>query len=56
MSAVGAHADLPARIEEHFDASPRSAADVEERGALTLFVARIPGRVYGRPRLGFPAG
>ena len=52
MSAVGADADLLARIEEHFDASPRSAADVEEHGALTLFVSRIPWRFYGRPRLG----
>jgi ribosomal protein S18 acetylase RimI-like enzyme len=52
MSAVGADAGLLARIEEHFDASPRSAADVEEHGALTLFVSRIPWRFYGRPRLG----
>jgi ribosomal protein S18 acetylase RimI-like enzyme len=52
MSAVGTDADLLARIEEHFDASPRSAADVEEHGALTLFVSRIPWRFYGRPRLG----
>jgi GNAT superfamily N-acetyltransferase len=40
------------RIEEHFDAAPRAAADVEEHGALTLFVSRIPWRFYGRPRLG----
>jgi GNAT superfamily N-acetyltransferase len=40
------------RIEEHFDAAPRPAADVEEHGALTLFVSRIPWRFYGRPRLG----
>jgi ribosomal protein S18 acetylase RimI-like enzyme len=52
MSAVGTDADLLARIEEHFDASPRSAADVEEHGTLTLFVSRIPWRFYGRPRLG----
>ena len=52
MSAVGADADLLERIEEHFDAAPRAAADVEEHGALTLFVSRIPWRFYGRPRLG----
>ncbi|HKH17054.1 MAG TPA: GNAT family N-acetyltransferase [Solirubrobacteraceae bacterium] len=40
------------RIEQHFDAAPRTAADVEEHGALTLFVSRIPWRFYGRPRLG----
>ena len=45
-------ADLLERIEEHFDAAPRAAADVEEHGALTLFVSRIPWRFYGRPRLG----
>ena len=52
MSTVGTDADLLERIEEHFDASPRAAADVEEHGALTLFVSRIPWRYYGRPRLG----
>ena len=52
MSSVGADAGLLERIEEHFDAAPRSAADVEEHGALTLFVSRIPWRFYGRPRLG----
>jgi GNAT superfamily N-acetyltransferase len=45
-------AGLLERIEEHFDAAPRTAADVEEHGALTLFVSRIPWRFYGRPRLG----
>jgi GNAT superfamily N-acetyltransferase len=40
------------RIEEHFDAAPRVAADVEQHGALTLFVSRIPWRFYARPRLG----
>jgi ribosomal protein S18 acetylase RimI-like enzyme len=45
-------AGLLERIEEHFDAAPRAAADVEEHGALTLFVSRIPWRFYGRPRLG----
>ena len=52
MSEVGAEADLLARIETYYDAAPRSAADVEEHGALTLFVSRIPWRFYGRPRLG----
>ena len=52
MTAVGAEADLLGRIEDYFDAAPRSAADVEEHGALTLFVSRIPWRFYGRPRLG----
>ena len=52
MSTVGTDADLLERIEEHFDAAPRAAADVEEHGALTLFVSRIPWRFYGRPRLG----
>ncbi len=45
-------ADLLGRIEAYYDAAPRSAADVEEHGALTLFVSRIPWRFYGRPRLG----
>jgi ribosomal protein S18 acetylase RimI-like enzyme len=45
-------ADLLARIEEYFDAAPRAAADVEQHGALTLFVSRIPWRFYARPRLG----
>ena len=52
MSAVGTDADLLGRIEGYYDAAPRSAADVEEHGALTLFVSRIPWRFYGRPRLG----
>jgi GNAT superfamily N-acetyltransferase len=52
VSAVGTDAGLLERIEEHFDAAPRAAADVEEHGALTLFVSRIPWRFYGRPRLG----
>jgi len=52
MSAVCADADLLERIERHFDAAPRATADVEEHGALTLFVSRIPWRFYGRPRLG----
>jgi ribosomal protein S18 acetylase RimI-like enzyme len=52
MTAAGTDADLLGRVEEHFDAAPRAAADVEEHGALTLFVSRIPWRFYGRPRLG----
>jgi ribosomal protein S18 acetylase RimI-like enzyme len=50
--AEAGDAGLLERIEEHFDAAPRSAADAEEHGALTLFVSRIPWRFYGRPRLG----
>ena len=52
MSTVGTEADLLGRIETYFDAAPRAAAEVEEHGALTLFVSRIPWRYYGRPRLG----
>lgn len=52
MSPVGTDADLLGRIESYFDAAPRASADVEEHGALTLFVSRIPWRYYGRPRLG----
>jgi ribosomal protein S18 acetylase RimI-like enzyme len=52
VSAVGTEADLLGRIESYYDAAPRSAADVEEHGALTLFVSRIAWRYYGRPRLG----
>ncbi len=52
MSPVGTDADLLGRIEAYFDAAPRASADVEEHGALTLFVSHIPWRYYGRPRLG----
>lgn len=52
MTEDGTDAGLLERIEAYFDAVPRSAADVEEHGALTLFVSRIPWRFYGRPRLG----
>jgi ribosomal protein S18 acetylase RimI-like enzyme len=52
MNPVGTDADLLGRIEEYYDTAPRAAADVEEHGALTLFVSRIPWRFYGRPRLG----
>jgi ribosomal protein S18 acetylase RimI-like enzyme len=51
VNAVGAEADLLGRIEAYFDAAPRPAADVEEHGAFTLFVSRIPWRFYARPRL-----
>ena len=52
MTAVGTEADQLGRIEAFLDAVPRAAADVEQHGALTLFVSRIPYRFYGRPRLG----
>jgi GNAT superfamily N-acetyltransferase len=52
MNEVGTEADLLERIEAYFDAAPRAAADVEQHGALTLFVSRIPWRFYGRPRFG----
>jgi GNAT superfamily N-acetyltransferase len=52
VSPVGTDADLLGRIEAYFDAAPRASADVEEHGALTLFVSHIPWRYYGRPRLG----
>jgi ribosomal protein S18 acetylase RimI-like enzyme len=52
MRTLGTDADLLERIEQHFDSAPRAAADVEQHGALTLFVSRIPWRFYGRPRLG----
>ena len=49
VSPVGTDADLLERIEAYCDAAPRAAADVEEHGALTLFVSRIPWRYYGPP-------
>ena len=52
VSPVGTDADLLERIEAYCDAAPRAAADVEEHGAITLFVSRIPWRYSGRPRLG----
>jgi ribosomal protein S18 acetylase RimI-like enzyme len=52
VTPVGTDADLLARIEAYCDAAPRAAADVEEHGAITLFVSRIPWRYSGRPRLG----
>ncbi|HWT24413.1 MAG TPA: hypothetical protein VN213_12985, partial [Solirubrobacteraceae bacterium] len=52
MSGGGAEAALLERVEAYADAAPRASADVEEIGALTLFVSRIPWRLYARPRLG----
>jgi N-acetylglutamate synthase-like GNAT family acetyltransferase len=52
VSAGGGDAALLERIEAYADAAPRASADVEELGALTLFVSRIPWRLYARPRLG----
>jgi len=52
VSAGGTEAALLERIEAYSDAAPRSSADVEEIGAFTLFVSRIPWRLYARPRLG----
>ena len=50
--AGGADAALLERIEGYADRAPRASADVEEIGALALFVSHIPWRLYGRPRLG----
>jgi ribosomal protein S18 acetylase RimI-like enzyme len=52
VSTGGAEAALLERIEAYADAAPRPSADVEEIGAFTLFVSRIPWRLYARPRLG----
>jgi GNAT superfamily N-acetyltransferase len=52
VSPVGTDADLLGRIEAYFDAAPRASAEIEEHGALTLFVSHITWRYYGRPRLG----
>jgi ribosomal protein S18 acetylase RimI-like enzyme len=52
MSGGGAEAALLERFDAYADAAPRASADVEEIGALTLFVSRIPWRLYARPRLG----
>ncbi len=44
-----------ARIDAYCDTVPRSAADTEQMGAITLFVGR-PGRsFYARPTPGLPA-
>jgi len=50
--AEAGDAALLERIEAYCDAAPRAAADVEQHGALTLFVSQIPWRFYGRPGLG----
>lgn len=43
-------ADLLTRIETYYDAVPRPVCDVEELGALVLFVSRSPGSfAYARP-------
>ena len=55
MSAGGTEAALLERIEAYSDAAPRASAAVEDVGALTLFVSRIPWRLYARPRLGLVA-
>lgn len=44
---------LFARIEEYYDAVPRTASRVEEHGPLVLFVSKhVPWPYYARPRLG----
>jgi hypothetical protein len=43
---------LSVALEEYFDASPRSAADVETVGPFTLFVGRGAWGYYARPCLG----
>jgi GNAT superfamily N-acetyltransferase len=55
VSAGGTEAALLERVEAYADAAPRASAEVEELGALTLFVSRIPWRLYARPRLGLSA-
>src|SRR5690348_3112462 len=43
------------RIEEYYDAVPRSGGRAEQHGPLTLFVSRRPGwPCYARPRRGWP--
>ena len=43
------------RIEDYYDAVPRSASRTEEHGSLTLFVNPGPGwPYYARPRRGWP--
>jgi GNAT superfamily N-acetyltransferase len=50
--AGGVDAALLERIEAYADRAPRAWADVEDIGALSLFVSHIPWRLYGRPRAG----
>ncbi|MBA3367422.1 MAG: GNAT family N-acetyltransferase [Geodermatophilaceae bacterium] len=40
------------RVEQYYDAAPRSDARVEEIGSLTLFIGTGPWSYYARPRLG----
>ena len=40
------------RVEQYYDAAPRSDARVEDIGSLTLFVGTGPWSYYARPRLG----
>ncbi|MDQ3733623.1 MAG: GNAT family N-acetyltransferase [Actinomycetota bacterium] len=40
------------RVEQYYDAAPRSDARVEEIDSLTLFVGTGPWSYYARPRLG----
>ncbi len=40
------------RVEQYYDAAPRSDARVEEIGSLTLFIGTGPWTYYARPRLG----
>ena len=40
------------RLEDYFDAVPRSSCDVEDIGGFTLFVARSGWPYYARPRRG----
>ena len=40
------------RVEQYYDAAPRSDSRVEEIGSLTLFVGTGPWSYYARPRLG----
>lgn len=43
------------RLEQYYDAAPRSDARVEEFGSLTLFVGTGSWSYYARPRLGTTA-
>lgn len=40
------------RVEQYYDAAPRSDSQVEEIGSLNLFVGAGPWSYYARPRLG----
>lgn len=40
------------RVEQYYDATPRSDSRVEEIGSLTLFVGSGPWSYHARPRLG----